>query len=88
MSEAVLEGLLVSVEDVQRPLVVVLQRRAHHQLPEPVPVHVGNLSQRRAEAGVLRAREHDDLPGVVEPRSSGHVELSAARGNEGTHRIT
>lgn len=54
LSVEALDGFVQAIEDVHRPLVVVLQRRSHHQLPEPVPVHVGYLGQRRTQPGVLR----------------------------------
>lgn len=38
-------------------------------------------------SGILQG-EDDDLAGVVKPRSSGHIELRAARWNEWTHRVT
>jgi len=48
------------------------------------------LPQQRLQDGQVPAvpqAEDNHLPGVVEPRSSGHVELRAARGNEGAHRV-
>lgn len=42
-----------AVEDVDRPLVVILQRCTHRELPEAVVVHVGQLGQRRTQTRVL-----------------------------------
>jgi hypothetical protein len=42
LSVFLLDAVSLSIEDVDRPLVVVLQWRAHHQLAPAVPVHVGD----------------------------------------------
>lgn len=55
LSVLLLDGFVLAIKYVDRPLVVVLQRRSHHQLPEPVPVHVGYLDQRRTQPRVLSA---------------------------------
>lgn len=42
-----------AIEDVDSPLVVVLQRCTHRQFPKAIAVHVGQLGQRRAQTRVL-----------------------------------
>ncbi len=62
LSVPVLDGFVLSVKHVDRPLMVILQWCSHHQLPEPIPVHVGYLGESWTQPGVLRVFRNIQRP--------------------------